>query len=142
MPPCYNETGHRERILTRRSASDRVMQTTAELDNELNQMILTGKALEGFEKFYAEDVVMQENNDEPRSGKEANRKAEQEFFSSLASWNDGRIEGSAVNGDISFSQWYMDITFKNGHQAKMTQVAVRQWKDGQIVHERFFYNKG
>lgn len=28
---------------------------------ELNTMILEGKALEAFEKFYAEDVVMQEN---------------------------------------------------------------------------------
>ena len=117
------------------------MSTISELDNELNQMILTGKALEAFEKFYAEEVVMQENNDEPRTGKDANRKAEQEFFASLASWNDGRLEGAAVNGDLSFSQWYMDITFKNGYQYKATQVAVRKWKDGQIVHERFFYNK-
>jgi ketosteroid isomerase-like protein len=111
------------------------------LDNELNQMILTGKALEAFELFYADDVVMQENNDEPRVGKEANRKAEQEFFSSLEAWNDGRIEGSAINGDLSFSQWYMDVTFKNGFRYKATQIAVRKWKDGKIVHERFFYNK-
>lgn len=114
----------------------------AALDQELNEMVLAGKALEAFEKFYAEDVVMQENNDAAREGKEANRKAEIEFFSSLASWNDGRIEGSAVNGDLSFSQWYMDVTFKNGHNYKATQIAVRKWKDGQVVHERFFYNKG
>ena len=105
-------------------------------------MILTGKALEAFERFYAEDIVMQENSDEPRVGKEANRKAEQDFFSSLASWNDGRIEESAVNGDTSFSQWFMDVTFKNGMQVKMTQVAVRRWQDGLVVHERFFYHKG
>jgi ketosteroid isomerase-like protein len=111
------------------------------LDNELNEMILTGKALEAFELFYADDVVMQENNDEPRVGKDANRKAEQEFFSSLEAWNDGRIEGSAINGDLSFSQWYMDVTFKNGFRYKATQIAVRKWKDGKIVHERFFYNK-
>jgi ketosteroid isomerase-like protein len=118
------------------------MSTINELDNELNQMILTGRALEAFDKFYADDVVMQENNEDPRAGKALNRKFEVEFFDSIASWNDGRIEGSAVNGDLSFSQWYMDITFKNGHQYKATQVAVRKWKDGQIVHERFFYNKG
>jgi ketosteroid isomerase-like protein len=112
------------------------------LDQELNEMILGGKALEAFDKFYADDVVMQENNDEPRVGKELNRKYEVEFFSSLASWNDGRIEGSAVNGDLSFSQWYMDVTFKNGFQMKATQIAVRKWKDGKVIHERFFYNKG
>jgi ketosteroid isomerase-like protein len=115
---------------------------TASLDSELNQMILSGKALDAFEKFYADDVVMQENSDEPRAGKDVNRKAEQDFFSSLASWNEGKLEASAVNGDTSFSQWYMDITFKNGQRNKATQVAVRKWKNGKIIHERFFYNKG
>jgi ketosteroid isomerase-like protein len=114
----------------------------ADLDRELNDMILTGKALEAFDRFYADDIVMQENNEEPRSGKALNRKFEEEFFSSLASWNDGRLEASAVNGDVSFSQWYMDVTFKNGFQYKATQVAVRKWKEGKIVHERFFYSKG
>jgi ketosteroid isomerase-like protein len=115
---------------------------TAALDQQLNDMILGGKALEAFDKFYADDVVMQENSEEPRAGKALNRKFEEEFFSSLASWNDGRIEASAVNGDVSFSQWYMDVTFKNGFQYKAAQVAVRRWKDGKVVHERFFYNKG
>jgi len=115
---------------------------TAALEKELNEMILSGKAMDGFEKFYADDVVMQENSDEPRVGKDVNRKAEQDFFSSLASWNEGKIEASAVNGDTSFSQWYMDVSFKNGQQYKATQVAVRKWKNGKIAHERFFYNKG
>ena len=65
-----------------------------------------------------------------------------EFFASIATWNDGRVEGYAFNDNTSFSQWYMDITFKNGFQYKATQVAVRKWKDGKVVHERFFYNKG
>ena len=32
--------------------------TTAELDAELNKMILEGKALEAFERFYGEECVM------------------------------------------------------------------------------------
>ena len=30
--------------------------------DQLNQMILEGKILEAFEKFYADDVVMQDND--------------------------------------------------------------------------------
>jgi ketosteroid isomerase-like protein len=112
------------------------------LDNKLNEMVLTGKAMQGFEELYAEDVVMQENNEEPRVGKAANRKAEEDFFASVAEWHEGRVDASAINGDTSFSQWYMDITLKNGYRAKMAQVAVRKWKDGKVVHERFFYHKG
>ena len=49
--------------------------------------------------------------------------------------------GSAVNGDRSYSEWEFDATYKGGHRVKLTQVAVRQWKNGQIVHERFYYSK-
>jgi ketosteroid isomerase-like protein len=116
-------------------------QDVAALDQALNQAILSGKALEAFEQYYAEDLVMQENSDEPRRGKDVNRKAEQEFFSSLESFNDGKLLSSAVNGDVTFGEWFMDVTFKGGKNVKMSQVAVRRWKNGQIVHERFYYYK-
>jgi ketosteroid isomerase-like protein len=115
--------------------------SVAALDQALNEAILSGKALEAFEKYYAEDVVMQENSDEPRLGKEANRKAEIEFFSSLAEFHEGKLLSSAVNGDVTFGEWFMDVTFKNGYRLKLAQAAVRRWKDGQIVNERFYYHK-
>lgn len=112
------------------------------LDNKLNEMVLTGKAMQAFEELYAEDVVMQENSEEPRVGKAANRKAEEDFFASVAEWHDGKVLATAVNGDTSFSEWFMDITLKNGYRIKSSQVAVRKWKDGKVAHERFFYHKG
>jgi hypothetical protein len=108
------------------------------LDQELNEMVLTGRALEGFEKFYAENVVMMEN-DTAFEGKELNRKREEEFFSSVAEWHSGECLASAVNGDVTFSEWVVDVTFKAGFRVKMEQVAVRRWADGQIVQERFYY---
>ncbi len=111
-------------------------------DKEVNDMVLSGKVMEAFEKYYADDVVMQENSEEPRRGKEANRKAEHEFMSSVEQWHGARVVASAVNGDVSFSEWEMELTFKGGHLVKMNQVAVRQWKNGKVAHERFFYNKG
>lgn len=117
------------------------VQNVAALDQALNEAILSGKALEAFEQYYAEDVVMQENSDEPRVGKEANRKAEVEFFSSLAEFHEGKLLSSAVNGDVTFGEWFMDVTFKNGYRLKLAQVAVRRWKNGKIAHERFYYHK-
>jgi ketosteroid isomerase-like protein len=111
-------------------------------DKDLNEKILSGKALEAFEEYYADDVVMQENSDTPFVGKDVNRKRELEFFGSVKEFHGARLEGSAVDGDTSFSQWWLDITFQNGQRAQSTQVAVRKWKNGKIVHERFFYNKG
>jgi ketosteroid isomerase-like protein len=115
---------------------------TAALDKQVNEMILAGQAMDAFEKFYADDVVMQENSEAPRAGKELNRKFEQEFFASIAEWHGGKLLASAVNGDTAFSEWFMEVTFKNGFHYKSAQVAVRKWKDGKIVNERFYYNKG
>lgn len=115
--------------------------SVAELDQALNEAVLSGKALEAFEKYYADDIVMQENSDSPRVGKDVNRKAEQDFFSSLAEFHEGKMLSSAVNGDVTFGEWFMDVTFTNGTRYKLAQTAVRRWKDGQIVHERFYYNK-
>jgi ketosteroid isomerase-like protein len=113
-----------------------------ELDKQLNDDVLSGKIMDAFEKYYADDVVMQENSEEPRVGKAVNRKAEEEFMSSVEAFNGASVKASAVNGDVTFSEWEMDITFKGGKRVTMSQVAVRHWKNGKIAHERFFYNKG
>lgn len=112
------------------------------LDDQLNQQILAGDILNAFEKFYADDVVMQENTEEPRVGKDANRKAEQAFVDSVQEFHGVQLLGAAVEGDRSYSEWVLEVTFKGGTRIKMTQAAARQWKNGQIVHERFYYSKG
>ena len=111
------------------------------LDDQLNKQILSGDALAAFESFYADDVVMQENSDEPRVGKDVNRKLEQDFFSSIEQFHGAKVLGNAVNGDISYSEWEYDFTPKGGKRLKLTQVAARRWTNGKVVHERFYYNK-
>jgi len=116
--------------------------TTQELDNALNQQILTGDIMGAFEKYYAEDVVMQENSAEPFVGKAFNREREQQFVNSIAEFHGASVLSSGAGGDTSFSEWEMDVTFQGGARYKLAQVAVRTWKDGQVVRERFYYNKG
>ena len=110
------------------------------LENELNQTILGGDILGAFEKFYAEDVVMQEANGTPHVGKAVNRKREEEFVGSVETFHGAEVTAGAVQGDTSFSEWVMDVTFKGGGRVQMQQVAVRRWKDGQVAHERFYYD--
>jgi hypothetical protein len=31
---------------------------------------------------------------------------------------------------------------KDGKRSTMEEVAVQKWEDGQIIHERFYYNIG
>ena len=116
------------------------MPNTKQLSDQLNAMILSGKAMEGFEQFYDDDVVMQENEKEPTAGKAANRQREIDFFSSLEAFHGAAVKASAAEGDVSFGEWEMDVTFKGGSRTTMHQVSVRRWKDGKIVHEKFYYD--
>jgi hypothetical protein len=71
--------------------------TTADLDRQLNETILKGDILGAFDKFYADDVVMQENLAEPTPGKAANRKREEDFLSSVEAFHSAALLSSAVN---------------------------------------------
>lgn len=109
------------------------------LDQQLNEMVLAGQALEAFDKFYADDVVMQENDGEARVGKSPNREYEESFFASIAEVHEFSLHSTAVGEGVSYSDWTFDITFKDGNRRRMNQVAKRDWKDGKVVGERFFY---
>ena len=121
------------------STASKSQQDIASQDRELNKAILAGDILNAFEKFYATDLVMQENDSEPFIGKDVNRKREQEFVNSVEQFHGAKLLGEAVNGDRSYSEWEYDVTFKGGKRTKMQQVAARQWRGGQVVHERFYY---
>ena len=106
----------------------------------VNDMILQGKSLEAFEKYYHEDVVMQENNNPAVAGKVANRKREEEFFGAITEFRGAKVLKVAIGEDnITMVEWHMDYTHKDWGVMNITQVAVQQWQDGQIINERFFY---
>ncbi|HEY0656317.1 MAG TPA: nuclear transport factor 2 family protein [Chryseosolibacter sp.] len=109
------------------------------LIDELNDMVLQGKPLEAFEKFYADDVVMQENDLPPTIGKTANRKREEEFFSSLIDFRSAKVLDVAEGENVTMVKWNYDYTHKDWGVRTYTQVSVQHWRDGQIFKEQFFY---
>ena len=114
------------------------MSNIAQLDAELNELLRQGKALEAFERFYADDVVMIEN-DQAFVGKELNRRREQEFFGHITEVHAASIGATAVSGNVSFCEQSFDATLADGTRVRMEEVAVRTWKDGKVVRERFYY---
>jgi SnoaL-like domain len=117
----------------------KTMQTIKEKINHLNQLILEGKALEGFDLYYDDEVVMQENESPATIGKEANRQREIDFFGSITEFRGAKPLDIAIGENISYVKWHYDYTHKDWGVRKYTQVSVQHWKDGKIVKEQFFY---
>ena len=106
---------------------------------DLNRLVIDGKVMEAFETYYHEEVAMQENELPATVSKEANRKRELEFLSNIAEFRKAEVKGIAVQGNVSFVIWSYDYTHKSWGIRDYTQVSVQEWKDGQIIRERFIY---
>jgi len=107
---------------------------------ELNQMILEGKILEAFEKFYADDIVMQYNDYPQRVGKDENRIYEEAFVNGLTEFRGAKVVNTIISDGIAVIEWWFDYTHKDYGVRNYNQVSVQRWKNGKIVEEKFYYN--
>lgn len=115
------------------------MTTIKTLIHQLNEMVLQGKPLDAFEKFYADDVIMQENNLEPTVGKNANRLREENFFSSLIDFRSAKVLDVTIGENTTMVKWHYDYTHKDWGIRNYTQISVQYWRNDQIVREEFYY---
>lgn len=111
---------------------------------DLQNLIGEGKSIEGFEKHYHENVTVVEPTGEPRKGKAAQRAAIQQWFGMVQEFHAGGCTSVSSNEEagVTTAETWMDVTFQGGKRVKMEEVAVQKWEDGQIIHERFYYNPG
>jgi len=107
------------------------------LETELNDMILEGRILEAFEKFYADDCVLQDGAD-VIDGKPANLERETMFVEGLTDLRAVKLHDVAIGHDVTMSTWHFDYTHAEWGSNTYDQVAVRKWRNGQIVDERFY----
>ena len=113
--------------------------TRARVD-ALNSMIQQGRIMEAMHEFYADDVVMSENDAEATVGLEANLEREKAFVDNTQ-WHGLELKDVVVDGDRAMVRWWMDFTNAlYGQRLAFTQVAVQRWRDGKIYEERFYYN--
>jgi ketosteroid isomerase-like protein len=109
--------------------------------HDLLDHIRQGKILEAMEEFYADDVVMTEPA-HACEGKAANIEREKEFVASVKEFRAFETPMVAIDGDTSVYENVMEWTSQDGTEIRLEQVVVARWKDGRIVHERFYYHAG
>lgn len=107
---------------------------------ELNNMILEGRILDAFDKFYAPGVRMQDNDYPVREGFDVNREYEVAFVNGLTEFRGAKVLNVLVSDDIVCVEWWFDYTHKDYGVRNYRQVAVQRWNNGKIVEEKFYYN--
>jgi ketosteroid isomerase-like protein len=107
--------------------------------NELVEYVQSGRVLEAIDRFYADDVAMQENQAIPVVGKAANRERERAFFTGIT-LHENRARSIVVDGDHAVINWLLEFTGADGKRYRIDQLALQTWKDDRIAHERFIYD--
>jgi len=110
--------------------------------NDLFGYIRQGKIIEAMNEFYDKDTVMQENANPPTVGLAANIEREKQFMSGVKEWKGFDVTAFGVGDDMTLYECNLDFIATSGQPAHMEQVVVSKWKNGKIVHERFYYDSG
>jgi predicted DNA-binding protein YlxM (UPF0122 family) len=108
---------------------------------DLYAMINQGQLLEAFEKYYANDVVMQEVGEAERVGKDINREYEKKFLAMIKEIHGGGVTHFTSNEEtgVTMVDNWMEVTFQDGNRVKIEQVAVQTWKGDEIIKEVFYH---
>ena len=60
------------------------------------------------------------------------------FVEGLTELRAVELHDVAIGDDVTMSTWHFDYTHGEWGTNTYDQVAVRKWKDGRIVEERFY----
>jgi SnoaL-like protein len=102
-------------------------------------MVLSGKHDEAIATFYTPDSTMQENQDPPRRGREANVARERAVLAraTILSATEGPV---FVSGDHVVFRWVFQFEGADGTRFTLDEVAWQRWEGELIAEEKFFYD--
>lgn len=93
-----------------------------------------------YERFYDENVVVQENLQPPRVGRTISIERQLRMNANVKEVHDFAIGAVLVDGDRSVIEMRIEATTVDGYRLHIEELGMQTWRDGRIVHERFFYD--
>ncbi|WP_266160725.1 nuclear transport factor 2 family protein [Dyella silvatica] len=95
---------------------------------------------EACEEFYTVDSSMQENQAEPRVGRDAHVAHERKVMAMAKSISSTCVRPVLVNGDRVVIRWIFDFEWPDGSITHMEELAYQRWEGERIAEETFFYD--
>ncbi|OKH48847.1 polyketide cyclase [Calothrix sp. HK-06] len=93
-----------------------------------------------YERFYDENVVVQENLEAPRIGRALSIERQKRMNANIKEINNFRIGSVLVDGDKSVVEMHIEATTQDGYRMHIEELGMQTWNNGKIVHERYFYD--
>ena len=90
--------------------------------------------------WYATDASMQENQGEPRVGRQTLMAGEQRTMNQVAGVTTELVGGPLIDGDTVAIRWRFTFTMTDGATRSQEEVAWQIWRGDQVWRETFFYD--
>jgi hypothetical protein len=113
---------------------------TADVLNRFIAMVESNAHVEAIEAFYAPHASMQENEAEPRRGRDALVENERKALSRVRGVHSTCVHPVFVNGDHVVIRWIFVFEGMDGSKTRMEELAWQRWEGDRIAEEKFFYD--
>ncbi|MBC8121849.1 MAG: nuclear transport factor 2 family protein [Gemmatimonadaceae bacterium] len=118
------------------------MTTQTRVQDLLNFLRTNPPPEQVYGQFYDEQVVVQENSQPPRIGRAMSIARQLRMNANVKELHAFEVGAVLVDGDHSVIELRVDMTTFDGYRIRIEELGMQTWKDGWIVHERFFYDPG
>ena len=96
--------------------------------------------VEAVESFYTADASMQENQSEPRVGRDSHVANERRVLSKTKTLISRCVRPVFVSGDKVVIRWIFRFEWLDGTVTHMEELAYQRWEGERIAEETFFYD--
>lgn len=108
------------------------------LNTELDTIVSKGDMVTAVTSYFADDAVTTDHDGTVITNKAGHIAKMEGFLGAIAKVNGITHHSSAVNGNVSFSEFTFDFDMKDGSKILWHEILRRQWEDGKIVSEKYF----
>ena len=120
---------------------ERSLEHLREYLEEFVALVEAGKSVEAMQRFYAEDVLLFENRELARAGRERCVEFEREQLGKQPEpprCRAGKLAADPATG-VCFIEWVIHFQSNSGRPMRLEEVAVQKWSSAGIIEERFYY---
>jgi hypothetical protein len=102
--------------------------------------VLSGDHVGAIRDWYAEDASMQENQGEPRVGRDLLMAGEAKTLARVRRVDTELLAPPLVDGDTVAIRWRFTFVPQEGEPRTLEEIAWQTWSGDKIVRETFFYD--
>ncbi len=106
----------------------------------LDAQVLRGDILGAFDQFFANDVRTLSGPHDVTNTKSQKVEMLRWFLGNVANVNRIERSATAINDNVTESQFLFDFTDRNGNPLVFNEVIRRTWQDGQVIEEYYLLN--